>query len=491
MVTSNGGELFVNGNNSGNGARFTTMRLDGNLRVIGTSAGAFNLLAPTGAGETAVPTLSGSGNLLISGQTANAMNIATDSSGYSGSVTLDRFDVGVATGTSGGMQISGANGNLRGVATFNVRNGGILNPFNTASGQAANSDRISNTATVSLASSTLRLIGAGSATSAPVNVTEVVGAINGAGFSTLTAEAGSGSTKSTTINPEAFSRVDRGTFLFRGTTLGSGTLAPNATPNSDGTLNFDGASNTGYITLPASAASGQVGGDGSLGTNGRILPYAVGDSSATGAGTTFVTLDAIAGAPSKVNVRPLAASEFATTLSGDASNNVQLTAATANDGAVTVNSLMFAANGANHGSVTGVGTISVTSGAILAADPSVGASISNNIAFGAVEGQVYTPGAGGLTITGNLTGTGGLTKSGGGTSSNTLFLRGDNTGLTGPLTINAGVIDFNSATAACRGRGRSLRMGRPWAPLARRPGCTTRGPCRTPFRGMWRRIRAG
>ena len=34
VVTSNGGTLFVNGNNSSNGARFGTMQVDGNLRVL-------------------------------------------------------------------------------------------------------------------------------------------------------------------------------------------------------------------------------------------------------------------------------------------------------------------------------------------------------------------------------------------------------------------------------------------------------------------------
>jgi autotransporter-associated beta strand protein len=441
VVTSNGGELFMNGNNSSAGARFTTMRLDGNLRVVGTSSGAMNLVTPTG--ESPVPTLTGSGNLTISGQTANTFNIGTDSSAYTGVVTIDRFDVGMATGTSGGMQLLDTNGNLRGVSTFNVRNGGILSPVNSVSGQAANSDRIANTATVNLASGTLRLIGTGSASSAQTNVTEVVGTINGSGFSTLTAESATGATKSTTINAENLSRADRGTFLFRGTGLTSTGLAVGAA-NGDGTLNFDGAANTGYIVVPASTAVDLVGGDGSLGTNRKILPYAAGDTTATGAGSTFVTLDSIGG---KFAVHPLAASEYATTLTGDATNNVQLTTATANADPVTVNSLVLTNSGANHGSITGSGTITVTSGAVMAADANTAASISNNIAFGPAEGHVYTPGFGGLTITGNLTGAGGLTKSGGGSSNNTLFLRGDNSGLTGPLTINAGVIDFNSANA--------------------------------------------
>jgi autotransporter-associated beta strand protein len=78
--------------------------------------------------------------------------------------------------------------------------------------------------------------------------------------------------------------------------------------------------------------------------------------------------------------------------------------------------------------------------------------LTNNVAFGNAEGFVYTVGSAGLKITGNLSGSNGLTKTGNGPSSpinntNVLVLTGDNHFLTGPLTIDAGVVEFNSANA--------------------------------------------
>jgi autotransporter-associated beta strand protein len=447
VVTANGGTLFMNGNNSAAGARFTTMQLDGALRIVGTSSGALNLLSPTG--ESPVPHLTGSGPLLISGQTTNTLSVSNDSSGYTGTITLDRYDFGQFTGTAGGVQIASTNGNLRGVSTFNIRDGGVLAPTNSVPGQSANLDRIANTATINLSSGTIRLIGTSASSTAQVNVTEVLGTVNSSGFSTFSVESGgtTGVTNSTALNIETLWREDRGTFLFRGNSLNAGTLAPNATPNSDGTLNFDGSANTSYIVLPSALTASLIGGDGSRGTNKKILPFAVGDAAAGGPGSNFVTLDLIAGAGTKVSVHPFSTADYATIFGGDPTDNVQLTTATTNNDPVTVNSLMLTNSGTNHGSVTGSGTITVTSGAVLTADASTAPTIANNINFGATEGFFVNPSFGGANISGNLTGTGGLTKSGGGSTSNTLFLRGDNSGLTGQLTLNAGPIDFNSANA--------------------------------------------
>jgi len=91
-----------------------------------------------------------------------------------------------------------------------------------------------------------------------------------------------------------------------------------------------------------------------------ILPCAIGDTTASGIGSSFVTYGAN-------GVRPLAAAEY---LVDDLSGvfpaaNVKLDNGTSGVPAAsssTVNSLVLATNGSNTGSVTGTGTLNVTSG---------------------------------------------------------------------------------------------------------------------------------
>lgn len=460
-VDLNGGSLYVGGffanplgtgkitvNNSsvlmqvsGSGAWGNSgLELNAQLRVMGTVAPAF---------LGAVP-ITGSGALLFNSSTA--MNLTTNSSAYTGTVTADRYDLPLALATSGNLQLSGVNGALTGVSTFNIRAGFSLTAQNGSTAATANSDRINNAATINLASGNLQVTGTGTATTTQSDITEVVGTVNAAGYNSIQAANSSGATKSTVLNVHtALNRVDHGTFNFRGSALGAGTLTVSGT-NSDGSQNFTGSTVNGSIVVPAAVGAGLAGGGGGAGTPTiSILPYAVGDTATTntGAGTTFVTLDAIGGSTS-LNVRPLAIAEYATDLVSGATTNARLVGATANAGVVTVNSLNLASNGIlSDGSVTGAGTLNVTSGAILAAttNAATGTSISNNIDFGSAEGNIFTPGLGGLTISGNMTGSNGLTKSGGGSNNNTLFLTGDNSGLTGRLTVNAGVINFNTANA--------------------------------------------
>lgn len=434
-VTANGGVLQILQSTIVPTA--SQFRLDGRLRVMGPTSLSLVTTQLVGAGE-----------LLINPSTANAVSIGHNAAGYTGTVTLDRHDLPQFSNVSGNIILTGAAGSLPDVSTLNARAGTAIVANNASSGAAANSDRIRNSATLNLASGRLSLSGTGSSSSVQTNVTEVVGTVNGAGMSTLSAESSSGAANSVSINVNgALNRVDRGTFLFRGLNLGAGTLTANGTLNGDGSQNFDGAVNTGYIVLPASTGAGLVGGGGAAGSNSvSVLPYAVADSTNTATGgTTLVTLAPIGGS-SSLSVRPLAVSEYATDLISGAATNARLTAATPNAGASTVNALVLASAGAVDGSVTGAGTLNVTSGVILAAQTNAMTSIANGVNFGAAEGHIHTPGTGGLTISGSLTGSGGLTKSGGG-SANTLFLTGDNTGLTGQLTINSGVINVNSANA--------------------------------------------
>ena len=108
---------------------------------------------------------------------------------------------------------------------------------------------------------------------------------------------------------------------------------------------------------------------------------------------------------------------------------------------------MLANNTANttDGSVTGDGTLNITSGAILrqSAMPPPPRTTSPSAVPRAWSPPANTQV---LKLSGNLTGTNGLTKCGA-TSLGTVVLSGDNSGLTGTLTMNAGTLQFNSAQA--------------------------------------------
>jgi autotransporter-associated beta strand protein len=242
----------------------------------------------------------------------------------------------------------------------------------------------------------------------------------------------------TTVVFRSMARVDRGTFTFHGSpsTAGTSTMGNGTTANRSRVM----------LTNPLAGAE-FVGGGGADGSaNISILPYAVGGQGTGDAGSSFVTYGAD-------GFRLLQPAEYFTSTDLDASPatdptvNVRLTAPTPHNGTDTINSLVLANNTANttDGAVTGTGTLNITSGAITASNGHA-TTTTNNIAFGSAEGLITTANTQVLTLSGNLTGTNGLTRSGA-TSLGTVVLSGDNSGLTGQLTMNAGALQFNSAQA--------------------------------------------
>jgi fibronectin-binding autotransporter adhesin len=396
-VSANGGTLQAS--TTITSLALATVQLNGELQLIGTS----------GITLTDATMLSGSGNLTL--RNTNNLTIQSNSNSYTGAVSTAISRLPQNSSTGGTITLSGTSGSLTGVSSFVIGNGGTLALTSAVTGSTVNDNRIGDTATVALLNGNLSLTGS---ISVGTSNTETIGALSGAGYNIVTATPNTTGLGYTALTAASLSRVDRGTFLFRGTALGSA-----------------GLGNVGNV-LFTTAPTGLVGGGGAAGsTNINILPYAIGDTSGTGTGTTtggFVTYD--------VNgIRPLAASEYQLNSFAGTNSNVRLTAATANAGTATVNALQISTGG----SITGAGTLNVTSGAILS---SVTNTISNNIGFGAAEGLIYTT-ANTTTIAGAITGSNGLTKSGTGT----LTLTGDNTGLTGQLTLNRGTLIFNSLNA--------------------------------------------
>jgi autotransporter-associated beta strand protein len=247
--------------------------------------------------------------------------------------------------------------------------------------------------------------------------------------------AGTGST---------FARAGRGTMLVRGTSLGD--IAANTA-----TFSFNSTSTAGATT----PESFEIGGNGvpnatTPSTQVPIIPFIVGDNSSSGTGSSFVTnIRSVATLSSGtwnyngtsgtgfVNSRrglvPLLDSEYASsvTASTNALDNVDLSAADVLAGAKAVNALRLRSTGA----LSGAGTLTVTSGAILAPSTYSGAGISvAALDFGNREAVFHTPGN--LAVSSAITTTGGITKSSGGT----LTLTGDLSGSSGGVRVNGGTL---------------------------------------------------
>jgi autotransporter-associated beta strand protein len=420
-VTLNSGNLAV-GNNNALGATGNTLTVNGGtLQATGAVSGlAANVVlnrdltlvgTPTSAPITFGPSsvISGGGGLVL--RTPAATNIQSAST-YGGATTIDLNAAAASvTQVPGTLTISGTSGAALNSPAFNVRAGGVLILKNNDPGSTVNNDRIRDDAAVNLRGGEFQLSGTGS-NSPGVPTAEAVGAVTGAGYSTVTAFVNAGGGGNVRLTAASLTRVERGTFLFRGSSLGDASAATR--------------SNIFFTTAP----TGLVGGGPAV----PILPYALGPA------LGFVTYDlGPDGQPNTGDdrgVRPLdAATEYAATLAANA--NVMLASPVVNAGPVTVNALALTGTG----SVTGPGTITVTSGAVAGAGSGGPAVIANALNFGGAEANVFAFASSlPLTFTGNLSGTNGLTKS----ASGRLVLSGDNTGLTGPLTINDGQVSFAS-----------------------------------------------
>jgi autotransporter-associated beta strand protein len=441
-VTANGGMIASNGAlNSSLGV----LQLNGPLYFVGAS------VTFSGAG-TLAGVLQGSGPLYAdTALTFNGDSGSDAFSPYTGAVIADQSSLPNMATTFGGaltlggqVNSPGPNGSMNTASSFDIRAGGQLILNNNVQNSFQNGDKIGDTVPVRLRSGGLTLYGpavVGAFDFVPTDLTEMFGVLSGAGNNTVTAVPTPSTGVASTLQADSLSRVERGTFIFRGTALGDGSQPER-----------------GQVTLTHPlAGSAFVGGGGAAGSqNISILPYAAGNSNASDNGTSLVTYGAN-------GFRPLTNSEYysADLTPSDPTVNVRITNDIPNSGTTTMNALVLANDGgSNDATVSGAGTLNITSGVIIAnpamiLSPPFPVSFTNNVAFGSAEGIIYTVGTRGLTISGNLSGSNGLTRTGNGTSAaapnnvntDVLILTGDNHLLTGPLTIDAGLLEFNSANA--------------------------------------------
>jgi len=328
------------------------------------------------------------------GTTSNTLTL-TNVNTYTGQTLIDMpvaFGVpsGVAGIKAGGITLSG-NGSAANSSGYTIRNGGVLE-INYTSNPGMN--RLSDAAPLILDSGRLSAVGSNTAGS---NTVERVGPITLRGMGLLFINGRNGGME---VSSESLTRTDRATATV---TLGNA---------------------ASLLTLDSGPA-----------TTGGIIPWISGVPSLITSPRDLVTYDA-------GRVRLLTADEYETTLTAGPAANVKLPGGTSgahnwieNHDHVTVNALVVP----DFTGISGTGTISIASGALVVAFGSE-TSIDNNIDFGAAEGIIHTGSI--STINGVISGSNGLTKSG----DFSLTTTAANT-YTGVTTINAGGFRFTHPNA--------------------------------------------
>lgn len=398
-ATGAGNDIFMNG-----GTLFTYITGGGSTSrniILGSSGGTIE----TDTAYTVNGVISGSGPLLVNGFGGVQLTL-TNNNTYTGATSN-------SLSTAGYMTLSG-NGAIAASSSYEFTNFVTLDNSGTTG-----INRLNDTGAITARGMYLNLIGNGTTATA-----ETVGAITLAdGVSTINLTPG---TTGTTLTVAGFSRQDGGTLVLRGANLG-------ATP---------GAGNGNIF---ATTAPTLVGGGGAAGTTTQsIVPWAIGNLTNPAANTTGNTAANMVGSSlvtytAANGFRPLATSEYATALGGNATDNVRLTAATT-AAASTVNALVFAPAAA--ATLSG-GTINITSGAFLySPTANVTGTVSASLNFGTAEGVIANTSA--LALSGAISGSGGVTFYSPTIAATTIS--GANT-YTGTTTLLAAQVSFASSVA--------------------------------------------
>ncbi len=383
---------------------------DNNSVDIGGTGGAGTSITKVGLGSLGfTAALAFSGNLNLISASLNGVTLAnTGSSAALNSLTL------------GGLPNTAANTGV----LFTLDNAGANSGTRLADTQAIHSN-----------SSEFVFRG-----NASTLTSETAGSLRGAGQTTVTLPVNGGALNFGDAS-NGLTRLDRGTFLFRAGNANLGSAAATTT--------------IANLTFGNSAGLELVGGGGAAGTTTiSILPYATGGTTATDAGSTFVTYGAN-------GVRPLNTTTEFKEFSGASPTDNILTAAgtTFGVGGTTVSSLIMGTDAFLKGSA-----LEITSGALLNTASNVfftlptvgnrGGVDNTELRTGAVNSRELTVSTvGDLAIYALVTTTGGLTKSG----AANLFLANTANTYTGQTTVNAGVLVIDDKAAL--GGSTSLVIG--------------------------------
>jgi fibronectin-binding autotransporter adhesin len=335
--------------------------------------------------------------------------------GAGGQITLNQ--AGALAAGNAGVIIVGPGANSTGTTT-----GGTLLLDNTA--QSVNNRLGGPTVPVNLQGGTLQVIG-----NAATTVTESFGPLTLSGSSTISLSFASASTSEVLeLTAASLLRSNFGVLNLVGTTVGTSVA---------GTFGVASL----QLTNSATATNALIGGGGALGTpNVSIIPWAAGENStyALNEVNTFVTYT------SSYGFHPLTSSEYTTvstslTSGSSTTNNIVYKGASTStlNSATTVNSLNLQVNV----TITGAGSLIITSGAILQ-DSLIASTISSPLVAGATTApiELVILGATSLVLSGGVTAAGLTVATSGGVT-----LGAANPNLTGNITLNSGTLSVSAA----------------------------------------------
>ena len=503
-VAITGGSVTLGGINEYTGATAigagATLKLSGS-RGIATSSvnadGTFNI-ASTDAGAS-VQSLSGSGAVLLGGQTltlTNANDIfagAISGSGgvaiTGGSLTLTGINEHTGTttiGTGATLKLSGSGG----IATSSVIADGTFNIASTDTGTSVQS--LSGSGTVLLGGQTLTLTNANDifagtiSGSGGVAMTGGSETLTGTNTYTGTTSIGNGTTlklsgsggiasslgvsnngvlniSATSSGAQIKSLSGSGAVLLGGQTLtltnASGTFTGGVSGSgglaiSGGTATLTGTNGFTGTTTIGTGATLKLSGNGSIASSGKVAGNGVLDISATNAGASIKSLSGSGSVILGGQTLTIASANdsFTGTISGSGgvalSGGVQsLSGTNTHTGGTTINAgTLKISSDSNLGGAGGKLTLN---GGKLQTTSSL--TTSREIEVTSQNGSIETGANTTLTLDGNLTGSGRLTKVGDGT----LVLAGDNaggngaqntngSGWTGGLNVNGGLVSITN-----------------------------------------------
>ncbi len=337
-----------------------------------------------------------------------------------------------ATLNGGTFTLSGVNGTMTS-ATFTVNQGAVLKLDNSSDG-TNNLHRLNDDNAFTLTGG--EFVFAGTSTAA-TNATETIGILTlPTGASRITVIAGTGG-GTTVLTFKDVNRSPGATVLFRGDFLGNN---PGANVS---TIQFNPSNTLTNAANFIGTTSGALANDTT--TNIKIIPWAFGDLSSAGSGSSFVTFNTDTNGGTN-GIRPLKTTEYVANSFATASVNVRITANT-NAAARIINSLLL--DGGNV-SYAGNLTVTVTSGAVARVSggdiAATAANKSRVLTFGTAEGVIFAIGS--FYIAPRLSGSAGLTISGGGTITFPAAATfGTTKNYTGTTTINEGGLTIELAAA--------------------------------------------
>ncbi|MFN0078893.1 MAG: autotransporter-associated beta strand repeat-containing protein [Prosthecobacter sp.] len=354
-----------------------------------------------------------------------------------GAITKDRGGVirltnandsaGTVTINTAGVIVSGNNATLNGNTTFNIGDFNGADEFMifgaTTDVVAGTLNRINDGASVNLRSGGYVDFNGPAAGSGGFEETFLTLATD-AGRAQVTLTPASG--QEIQVSATNLTRTNSGTIMFRGTNLGG-----------------TGASSSRIIFGTAPTLTGGGGGSGTQTIS--VLPWAVGDISATGAGSAHVTHGA-------TGIRPLANGEYDSLITGTtASRNVSVAGGESVNSDQFINALRVTAGTTT---LAANSSVSVASGALLFTGAHTIGGASGSLDFGATNGSIFVSSntAVSATISSRLSGNAGFILSGSGFASgaavvNTLVLSGDNKLIGGIRVHNGSILQLGSTTA--------------------------------------------